>query len=100
MSGARGAGLAMAALLLAASVLSAALLAPGGSPERGAEAEPPRDLDKKRHIELKMDQALLLIHNELLGTNLIVYWNSERCYHAGIQVWRIRKLFSLGKARP
>lgn len=42
MSGARGAGLAMAALLLAASVLSAALLAPGGSPERGAEAEPPR----------------------------------------------------------
>lgn len=86
MSGARGAGVAMAALLLAASVLSAALLAPGGSPERGAEAEPPRDLDKKRHIELKMDQALLLIHNELLGTNLIVYWNSERCYHCLLQV--------------
>ncbi|KAM5278612.1 heparan-alpha-glucosaminide N-acetyltransferase isoform 4-T4 [Hipposideros larvatus] len=85
MSGARGAGLAMAALLLAASVLSAALLASGGSPERGAEAEPPRDLDKKRHIELKMDQALLLIHNELLGTNLTVYWNSERCYHCLLQ---------------
>ncbi|XP_023108315.2 heparan-alpha-glucosaminide N-acetyltransferase isoform X4 [Felis catus] len=87
MNGARGAGRALAALLLAASVLSAALLAPGGSPEYGAEAAPPRaDLDKKRHVELKMDQALLLIHNELHGTNLTVYWNSERCYHCSFQV--------------
>ncbi|XP_078301624.1 heparan-alpha-glucosaminide N-acetyltransferase isoform X3 [Panthera onca] len=87
MDGARGAGRALAALLLAASVLSAALLAPGGSPEHGAEAAPPRaDLDKKRHVELKMDQALLLIHNELHGTNLTVYWNSERCYHCSFQV--------------
>lgn len=44
MSGARGAGagLALAALLLATSVLSAALLGPGGYPERGAEVEPQR----------------------------------------------------------
>lgn len=42
MSGVPGAGRALAALLLAASVLSAALLVPGGSPERGAEAAPPR----------------------------------------------------------
>ncbi|KAF5920657.1 hypothetical protein HPG69_014694 [Diceros bicornis minor] len=84
MSGARGAGRALAALLLAASVLSAALLAPGRAPERGAERARPRD--KKRHVELKMDQALLLIHNELLGTNLTVYWNSERCYHCLFQV--------------
>lgn len=84
MSGAWGAGRALAALLLAASVLSAALLAPGGAPERGAESARPRD--KKRHVELKMDQALLLIHNELLRTNLTVYWNSERCYHCLFQV--------------
>ncbi|XP_066236543.1 heparan-alpha-glucosaminide N-acetyltransferase [Saccopteryx leptura] len=83
----RAAGPALAALLLlAASVLSAALLAPGGSLERGAEAAPPRDLDQKRHVELKMDQALLLIHNELPGTNLTVYWKSERCYHCLLQV--------------
>ncbi|KAM9194783.1 heparan-alpha-glucosaminide N-acetyltransferase isoform 2-T2 [Dugong dugon] len=72
MSGAAGAGRALAALLLAASVLSAALLAP--------------DLNQKKHVELKMDQALLLIHNELLGTSLTVYWNSESCYHCLYQV--------------
>ncbi|XP_036155926.1 heparan-alpha-glucosaminide N-acetyltransferase isoform X2 [Myotis myotis] len=76
MSWARAAGRVLAALLLAASALSAALLASGDALERGT-----RGLDKKRHVELKMDQALLLIHNELLGTNLTVYWNSERCYH-------------------
>ncbi|XP_030886091.1 heparan-alpha-glucosaminide N-acetyltransferase [Leptonychotes weddellii] len=38
-------------------------------------------LDKKKHVDLKMDQALLLIHNELHGTNLTVFWNSECCYH-------------------
>ncbi|NP_001350157.1 heparan-alpha-glucosaminide N-acetyltransferase isoform 3 precursor [Homo sapiens] len=81
-----GAGRALAALLLAASVLSAALLAPGGSSGRDAQAAPPRDLDKKRHAELKMDQALLLIHNELLWTNLTVYWKSECCYHCLFQV--------------
>ncbi|XP_054421905.1 heparan-alpha-glucosaminide N-acetyltransferase [Pteronotus mesoamericanus] len=81
MSWARAAGRTLAALLLVASVLSATLLAPGGSLERGSEPAPPRDLDKKRHVELKMDQALLLIHNELHGTSLTVYWNSERCYH-------------------
>ncbi|PNJ34594.1 HGSNAT isoform 11 [Pongo abelii] len=95
-----GAGRALAALLLAASVLSAVLLAPGGSSGRDAQAAPPRDLDKKRHAELKMDQALLFIHNELLWTNLTVYWKSECCYHAGIQIWRIWKLFSLGKEHP
>uniref|UniRef100_A0A8C0DQC1 Uncharacterized protein n=1 Tax=Balaenoptera musculus TaxID=9771 RepID=A0A8C0DQC1_BALMU len=96
MSGAGGAGQALAALLLAASVLSAALLAPGGSPTP--------DLGKKRRLELKMDQVLLLIHNELPGTNFTVYWNFDRCYHcllqAGIQIWKIWKLFSLGKAHP
>ncbi|KAK2499425.1 hypothetical protein MC885_019377 [Smutsia gigantea] len=40
---------------------------------------------KIRHVELKMDQALLLIHNELAGTNLTVYWNSERCYQCLLQ---------------
>uniref|UniRef100_A0A8D0ZZT7 Heparan-alpha-glucosaminide N-acetyltransferase catalytic domain-containing protein n=1 Tax=Sus scrofa TaxID=9823 RepID=A0A8D0ZZT7_PIG len=78
MNAARGAGRALAALLLAASVLSAALLAPGSSPTP--------DLDRKRHVELKMDQALLLIHNELPGTNLTVYWSSERCYQCLLQV--------------
>ncbi|XP_057553051.1 heparan-alpha-glucosaminide N-acetyltransferase [Hippopotamus amphibius kiboko] len=72
------AGRALGALLLAASVLSAALLAPGGSPTP--------DLDKKRPSELKMDQALLLIHNELPRTNLTVYWNFDRCYHCSLQV--------------
>ncbi|XP_007933232.1 heparan-alpha-glucosaminide N-acetyltransferase [Orycteropus afer afer] len=75
------AGRALAALLLLASVLSAALLAPGDSPEQGADSAPLGDLDKKKHVELKMDQALLLIHNELLGTSLTLYWNSEICYH-------------------
>ncbi|KAM4837011.1 heparan-alpha-glucosaminide N-acetyltransferase isoform 1-T1 [Thomomys bottae] len=72
MNAERVAGPALAALLLA-SVLSAALLAPGDSPEP--------DLDQRKHVALKMDQALLLIHNELLGTNLAVYWKSEYCYH-------------------
>uniref|UniRef100_A0A2K5QNH3 Heparan-alpha-glucosaminide N-acetyltransferase catalytic domain-containing protein n=1 Tax=Cebus imitator TaxID=2715852 RepID=A0A2K5QNH3_CEBIM len=84
--GMTGAGWALAALLLAASVLSAALLAPGGTAERDAQGLPPRDLDKKRHVALKMDQALLLIHNELLGTNLTLYWKSESCYHCLFQV--------------
>ncbi|XP_008566523.1 PREDICTED: heparan-alpha-glucosaminide N-acetyltransferase [Galeopterus variegatus] len=44
-----------------------------------------RDLDKKRHVGLKMDEALLLIHNELLRTDLTVYWKSERCYHCSFQ---------------
>ncbi|KAI5248696.1 Heparan-Alpha-Glucosaminide N-Acetyltransferase [Manis pentadactyla] len=83
MRGPRAAGRALGALLLGASVLSAALLAPGVSPERDARGAPPRD--KTRHVELKMDQALLLIHNELAGTNLTVYWNSERCYHCLLQ---------------
>lgn len=52
-------------------------------------------LDGKKHVELKMDQALLLIHNELLGTNLTVYWNSERCYHVG-RVFMLTVLFTLG----
>ncbi|XP_065802998.1 heparan-alpha-glucosaminide N-acetyltransferase [Muntiacus reevesi] len=78
MGGAGSAGRALAALLLAASVLSAALLAPGGS-------QTP-DLDKKKPVELKMDQALLLIHNELPRTNLTVYWNFDRCYHCLLQV--------------
>ncbi|XP_059992328.1 heparan-alpha-glucosaminide N-acetyltransferase isoform X2 [Lagenorhynchus albirostris] len=43
-------------------------------------------LGKKRHLELKMDQALLLIHNELPGTNLTIYWNFDRCYHCLLQV--------------
>jgi heparan-alpha-glucosaminide N-acetyltransferase len=77
MSASRGAGRALAALLLAASALSAVLLAPGGSQEP--------DLDKKRHVELKMDQALLLIHNELLGANLAVYWKSGCCYQCLFQ---------------
>uniref|UniRef100_A0A2K5PIG8 Heparan-alpha-glucosaminide N-acetyltransferase catalytic domain-containing protein n=1 Tax=Cebus imitator TaxID=2715852 RepID=A0A2K5PIG8_CEBIM len=46
----------------------------------------PPDLDKKRHVLLKMDQALLLIHNELLGTNLTVCWKSESCHHCLFQV--------------
>lgn len=80
MPGAPGAGWALVALLLAASVLSAALLAPGGSPA------PPQDVDKKKPVELKMDQALLLIHNELPETHLTVYWKSERCYHCLFQL--------------
>uniref|UniRef100_A0A8C5NX54 Heparan-alpha-glucosaminide N-acetyltransferase n=1 Tax=Jaculus jaculus TaxID=51337 RepID=A0A8C5NX54_JACJA len=42
-------------------------------------------MDQKKHKEMKMDQALLLIHNELLGTNLTVYWKSELCYQCLFQ---------------
>ena len=42
-----------------------------------------------------MDQALLLVHNELLGTHLTVYWNSERCYHVGI-VFALTPVLTLG----
>lgn len=42
------------------------------------------DVDEKRPVELKMDQALLLIHNELSGTSLTVYWKSESCYQVRI----------------
>ncbi|KAB0389734.1 hypothetical protein E2I00_006308, partial [Balaenoptera physalus] len=38
-----------------------------------------------------MDQALLLIHNELPGTNLTVYWNFDRCYHVLVGVSQSRK---------
>lgn len=31
-----------------------------------------------------MDEALLLIHNELLGISLTVYWKSEYCYQVRI----------------
>lgn len=41
-----------------------------------------------------MDQALLLIHNELPQTNLTVYWASDRCYHCLFQV-----LVSVGTSR-
>ncbi|KAM5264635.1 heparan-alpha-glucosaminide N-acetyltransferase isoform 2-T2 [Ctenodactylus gundi] len=85
MSAARAAGWAGVTLLLAASVLSAALLAPDAAPGRGAAA-PQADLDKTRHVELKMDQALLLIHNELHETNLTIYWRSERCYCCLFQI--------------
>ncbi|CAO2611741.1 Heparan-alpha-glucosaminide N-acetyltransferase [Lemmus lemmus] len=76
-AGGMGAGPALVALLLAGSVLSATLLAPG----RGAEP----DVDGKRPMELKMDQALLLIHNELSGASLTVYWKSESCYQCTFQ---------------
>ncbi|KAH0506092.1 Heparan-alpha-glucosaminide N-acetyltransferase [Microtus ochrogaster] len=76
-AGGMGAGPALVALLLAGSVLSATLLAPG----RRAE----QDVDEKRPVELKMDQALLLIHNELSGTSLTVYWKSESCYQCTFQ---------------
>ncbi|XP_003794051.1 heparan-alpha-glucosaminide N-acetyltransferase isoform X1 [Otolemur garnettii] len=85
MHRAGGGGWALAVLLLAASVLGATLLVPGGSLERGAEAAPPRDLDKKRPVELKMDHALLLVHNEL-ERHLTVYWKSECCYQCLFQV--------------
>ncbi|XP_049627791.1 heparan-alpha-glucosaminide N-acetyltransferase isoform X2 [Suncus etruscus] len=86
MGGAWAPGRALAALLLTASALSAALLVPGAPPEPDADAAQPRDVDKKNHIELKMDQALLLIQNELPKTNLTVYWTSDRCYHCLPQV--------------
>ncbi|XP_038181656.1 heparan-alpha-glucosaminide N-acetyltransferase isoform X2 [Arvicola amphibius] len=76
-AGGMGAGPALVALLLAGSVLSATLLAPG------RRAEP--DGEEKRPVELKMDQALLLIHNELSGTSLTVYWKSESCYQCTFQ---------------
>ncbi|KAB0349859.1 hypothetical protein FD754_014716 [Muntiacus muntjak] len=48
----------------------------------GSQTEKDKYLDKKKPMELKMDQALLLIHNELPRTNLTVYWNFNRCYHS------------------
>ncbi|XP_058145843.1 heparan-alpha-glucosaminide N-acetyltransferase [Dasypus novemcinctus] len=102
MGRAPAAGRALAALLLAAAGLGAALLAPSAAPGRGAQAAPPPDSDNKRPVELKMDQALLLIYNELLGTNLTIYWNSEHCYQCLYQVLvnvsRSRKLGKPGIA--
>ncbi|KAG8593749.1 hypothetical protein GDO81_000938 [Engystomops pustulosus] len=34
----------------------------------------------KRSTHLKMDQALLLIHNELFPEKFTVYWRSDQCY--------------------
>lgn len=42
-----------------------------------------------------MDQALLLVQNELLGTHLTVYWNSERCYYVGI-LFMLTVVFTVG----
>ncbi|XP_054999712.1 heparan-alpha-glucosaminide N-acetyltransferase [Sorex araneus] len=86
MGGVWAPGRPLAALLLSLSVLSASLLTPGAPPEPDADAAQPRDVDKKSHVELKMDQALLLIQNELPKTNLTVYWTSERCHRCLPQV--------------
>uniref|UniRef100_A0A8D0GYR7 Uncharacterized protein n=1 Tax=Sphenodon punctatus TaxID=8508 RepID=A0A8D0GYR7_SPHPU len=35
---------------------------------------------RRRPADLKIDQALLQVHNELLGENVTVYWLSDHCY--------------------
>ncbi|XP_043839813.1 heparan-alpha-glucosaminide N-acetyltransferase [Dromiciops gliroides] len=84
-----GARRALAAALLVASVLSAALLARGELPgpdtqeqdrQQQLQEQQPRDINKRKFPELKMDQALLIIHNEFLHGDLNVYWLSDHCY--------------------
>uniref|UniRef100_A0A674ITN4 Heparan-alpha-glucosaminide N-acetyltransferase n=1 Tax=Terrapene triunguis TaxID=2587831 RepID=A0A674ITN4_9SAUR len=38
------------------------------------------DLSRRRPLGLKIDQALLLVHNELIHENLTVSWLSDYCY--------------------
>uniref|UniRef100_A0A8C0HG60 Heparan-alpha-glucosaminide N-acetyltransferase n=1 Tax=Chelonoidis abingdonii TaxID=106734 RepID=A0A8C0HG60_CHEAB len=38
------------------------------------------DLSRRRPLGLKIDQALLLVHNELMHENLTVSWLSDYCY--------------------
>ncbi|KAH0627065.1 hypothetical protein JD844_002436 [Phrynosoma platyrhinos] len=40
----------------------------------------PHDVSKRAPWDLKIDQALLQIHNEFLSENLTVYWLSDYCY--------------------
>ncbi|XP_063156424.1 heparan-alpha-glucosaminide N-acetyltransferase [Candoia aspera] len=40
----------------------------------------PHDISRRPSWNLKMNQALLQIHNELLTENLTVYWVSDYCY--------------------
>ncbi|KAL7976959.1 hypothetical protein Chor_008908 [Crotalus horridus] len=40
----------------------------------------PHDISRRPLWNLKMDQALLRIHNELLIDNLSIYWVSDYCY--------------------
>ncbi|XP_036605188.1 heparan-alpha-glucosaminide N-acetyltransferase isoform X2 [Trichosurus vulpecula] len=84
-----GARRALAAALLVASVLSAALLARGELPgpdtqererQQQLQEQQPQDTNKRKLPELKMDQALLIIHNEFLHGDLNVYWLSDHCY--------------------
>uniref|UniRef100_A0A8C8S559 Heparan-alpha-glucosaminide N-acetyltransferase n=1 Tax=Pelusios castaneus TaxID=367368 RepID=A0A8C8S559_9SAUR len=61
-----------ATLCVAVTALSAALLAPG--------LTQPHELTRRRPSELKIDQALLLIHNALINENLTVSWLSDYCF--------------------
>ncbi|XP_074849967.1 heparan-alpha-glucosaminide N-acetyltransferase isoform X2 [Carettochelys insculpta] len=61
-----------ATLCVAVTAMSAALLAPG--------LTQPHDLSRRRPSDLKIDQALLLVHNELISENLTVSWLSDYCY--------------------
>ncbi|XP_067413049.1 heparan-alpha-glucosaminide N-acetyltransferase isoform X2 [Emydura macquarii macquarii] len=60
-----------ATLCVAVTALSAALLAPGLTQPHGLSRRP---------LELKIDQALLLVHNGLINENLTVSWLSDYCY--------------------
>ncbi|XP_032091205.1 heparan-alpha-glucosaminide N-acetyltransferase isoform X1 [Thamnophis elegans] len=40
----------------------------------------PHDISRRRQWNLKMDQALLRIHNELPIDNLSIFWVSDYCY--------------------
>ncbi|XP_075785404.1 heparan-alpha-glucosaminide N-acetyltransferase isoform X2 [Pelodiscus sinensis] len=66
-----------ASLCVALAALSAALLAPG-PPQ-------PHGLARGRPSDLKIDQALLLVHNELIDENLTVSWLSDYCYQCVYQ---------------
>ncbi|KAM7167587.1 heparan-alpha-glucosaminide N-acetyltransferase isoform 2-T2 [Macrochelys suwanniensis] len=61
-----------ATLCVAVTALSAVLLAAG--------LTQPHDLSRRRPLELKIDQALLLVHNELINENLTVSWLSDYCF--------------------
>ncbi|XP_069493765.1 heparan-alpha-glucosaminide N-acetyltransferase [Ambystoma mexicanum] len=43
-------------------------------------------LFRKKQLQLKIDEALLVLHNELPSTNVAVYWLSDHCYQCSYQV--------------
>ncbi|XP_066487376.1 heparan-alpha-glucosaminide N-acetyltransferase [Tiliqua scincoides] len=61
----------------ALAALAVSLLLPG--------LAQPHDIARRPPWDLKIDQALLQIHNELLNENFTVFWLSDYCYQCAYQ---------------